>query len=224
MWLITIFGYCGAFIRTMRILISIILLCSLTNCSKKNEFTDSETKTVDSVANENKEFKEYLLTLDKVELPLTIKGCDNAYADKRVLDKGKDVKASDDNSYFKTYHHPYGQIATNGNFSAIITFGLADCLIPELITFDSNGVQIDRKTIAIGYCGSDCGYSCKEFMKIDRSFVLYTSDTIKSFDCDSLGNKLPETEENYVIYRQGKLLPSGKIELSEELKKELAVK
>ena len=208
----------------MRILITIIVVITLTSCSKKTDLADSEIKNIDSVVNvKNEKLEEYLSTLDKIQLPVTIKGCDNAYAGKRTLEKGKELEIND-NSFFKSYHHPYGQFSTGGDFSAIITFGLADCLIPELVTLDRNGIQIDRKSIAIGYCGSDCGYSCKEFMRIDKDFTIYTSDTIKSYDCDSLGNVMLETEENYVIYKQGKLLPSGKIELSEELRKELGVK
>jgi hypothetical protein len=207
----------------MRVIIAIIIFYALTSCSKKTELVVAEVNTVDSVlAKENNEFKEFLLTLDKVELPVIIKGCDDANAGKRISEKGKETTT--DNSYFKDYHHFFGQISTNGNYSAIITFGLADCLIPELITFDINGTQIDRKSIAIGYCGSDCGYSCREFMMIDNNFILYTSDTIKSYDCDSIGNEIPDTEKNYVIYKKGKLLTSGKIELSDELRSELESK
>jgi hypothetical protein len=207
----------------MRILTSIVVFWVLTNCSKKPELINTEIKTSDSVlVNENNEFNEFLLTLDKVELPVTIKGCDDANAGKRISEKGKET--TKDNSYLKDYDHPFGRISTNGNYSAIITFGLADCLIPELITFDMNGKQIDRKSIAIGYCGSDCGYTCSEFMMIDKNFILYTSDTIKFYDCDSLGNETPGTVENYVIYKKGKLMSSGQIELSDELREELVVK
>ncbi|NBW38613.1 MAG: hypothetical protein EBR30_27060 [Cytophagia bacterium] len=207
----------------MRLITSIILLHVLTGCSKKTELSNEKVTKVDTVSViDNNEFIEFLSTLDKVELPLTIKGCGDANAGKRILEKGKE--ASTDNSYFKSYHHPFGQISTNGNYSAIITFGLADCLIPELITFDRNGKQIDRKSIAIGYCGSDCGYSCSEFMMIDKEFILYTSDTIQSYECDSLRKETPRTAEHYVIYKKGKLKSDGQIELTEELRKELALK
>lgn len=207
----------------MRLIASIILLYLLTGCSVKTDLAHDKVTKVDTVSViDNNEFIEFLSTLDKVELPVTIKGCGDANAGKRILEKGKE--ASTDNSYFENYHHPFGQISTNGNYSAIITFGLADCLIPQLITFDKNGKQIDKKSIAIGYCGSDCGYSCSEFMMIDKDFILYTSDTIQSYDCDSLGNELPETAEHYVIYKRGKLMTSGQIELTEELRKGLDVK
>ena len=210
-------------IRQMRLITSILIFSALTGCSKKPELADTKITSIDTVSvKENNEFKEFLLTLDKVELPVTIKGCDDANAGKRILEKGKEITT--DNSYLKDYHHPFGRISTNGNYSAIITFGLADCLIPELITFDMNGKEIDRKSIAIGYCGSDCGYICSEFMMIDKDFILYTSDTVKTYDCDSLGHETPGTAESYVIYKKGKLMSSGQIELSEELRKELELR
>ncbi len=207
----------------MRLITSIIIISIVTGCSKKNENASEIVTIVDTVSIiENNEFIEFLSTIDKVELPLTIKGCGDANAGKRILEKGKE--ATTDNSYFKDYHHLCGQISTNGNYSAIITFGLADCLIPELITFDRNGKQIDRKSIAIGYCGSDCGYTCSEFMMIDKEFILYTSDTIQSYECDSLGMETPGTAEHYVIYKKGKLTSDGQIELTEELRRELELK
>ena len=206
---------------TMKIVFFLIILCAIGACTKKNELPARESKRSDTIVIKNQDLMLYLSTLDKVELPVTIRGCDNAYSGKRISEKGKEAEIPESNSFFKHYQHPYGQFLTTENFSAIITFGLADCLIPEVVTFDTNGEEIDRKSISIGYCGSDCGYSCREFMNIGKDFTLYTSDTIQSYDCDSLGNTIPETEKNYVIYKQGKILPSGKIELSEEQRKEL---
>jgi hypothetical protein len=212
----------------MKSFISIVLtLTLLTNCSQKSETSKSETTAIDSFDNnENNDFKIYLSTFDKIKLPITIDGCESAFAGKTIVEKGKDVELlATDNPYVaKTGYYLYGQIPANGNYIAIIRLGLADCLIPELTTYDLSGNKIDRKSIAIGYCGSDCGYHCDELMKIVEDYTIFTSDTVESFTCDSLGQIIPETKENYVIYKQGRLLPSGKIELSEAIRKELLVK
>ena len=50
---------------------------------------------------------------------------------------------------------------------------------------------------------------------------FYTSDTISTYDCDSLGYEIPGTYKYYVIYKEGKLLANGKIQLSEEIRKPL---
>jgi hypothetical protein len=58
-------------------------------------------------------------------------------------------------------------------------------------------------------------------MKIDKDSNLFTADTVSSYTCDSLGNAVFGTEEHYVIYKKGKVLNNGKIELSAEIRKNL---
>lgn len=161
------------------------------------------------------EFAAYLKNFRKTDLPVAIKGCVLNYNGLAYFDGTKYIQFNEDYSY------AYSQIPTNGNYVATITLGLADCLLPVLTTYKPDGRIIDRKTIAIGYCGSDCGYSCEEFMSISKDFNIYTSDTISTYDCDSLGYEIPGTYKYYVIYKEGKLQANGKIQLSEEMKKPL---
>jgi hypothetical protein len=171
----------------MRFFFLPIIIFLLTSCSKQEKATSLSTPGDDSVHNEeNGNFKLYLSTLDKVDLPVIIRGCGEVNATKKIREKGNGIELTTDNSYFKTSEPVYGQIPTNGEFLATISLGVADCFIPILTTFNKNGTQIDRKSISIGYCGSDCGYSCSEFMSIDRDYAIFTSDTVMTYDCDSL--------------------------------------
>jgi hypothetical protein len=208
---------------------SIILIFTISisvSCQTKK---DIENGVADNIENEdklskiqstafpavNEEFSSYLENFKKTDLPIYIKGCRERTKGLIEFDGIRFKQFNEDYSY------SYRQIPTNGKFVATITLGVADCYLPVLTTYKLNGKIIDRKTIAIGYCGSDCGYSCEEFMTITNDFKLYTSDTVSTYECDSLGLEIPGTYEHYVIYKEGKLLTDGKIQLTDEIKKPL---
>lgn len=163
----------------------------------------------------NEQFSLYLKNFEKINLPVIIKGCNISSEQLKNFD-GDSFKNYADGSSL-----PYGQIPTNGNYIATITLGAADCYLPVLTTYKLNGEVINEKCICIGGCGADCGFSCEEFMTLKSDFSFYTSDTISTYTCDSLGNETPGTYEYYVIYKKGKLLTDGKIEITPEIKQTL---
>lgn len=116
---------------------------------------------------------------------------------------------------------PYCTFKTNGDYYSVIRLGLADCTLPYLITYDNKGNIIDKKWIAIGYCGGGPGFHCEEFTIIKSDFSIYTSDTISEVGIDRLGEEIESTFQNYVIYKKGRLLSSGKIELTDTLRQTL---
>ncbi|WP_181308931.1 hypothetical protein [Rufibacter sp. XAAS-G3-1] len=198
------------------ILIFTVLLYSCqTEGSKEKTVTSlvNEVQEQPTVAKPSEEFESYLKLFPKTQLPIIIKGC---YIERKGL---KEFDGNEFKSYEDQYSLSYKSIPTNGDYTAIISLGAADCYLPILTTFKPNGEKIDSKTIAIGYCGSDCGYTCEEFMTIRKDFSVYVSDTITSAECDTLSNIIPGTTEKYVIYKTGKLLQDGRIELTEEIKK-----
>jgi hypothetical protein len=183
--------------------------------------TSNENNEKNNTNNERKslkvidDFSGYLNNFKKIELPITIKGCNIS------ADRFKQFDGSNFKKYANEYSLAYGQIPTNGNYIATITLDAADCYLPVLTTYKPNGQVINKKTIAIGGCGSDCGFSCEEFMTLKKDFSFYTSDTVASYACDSLGNEIPGTYEYYVIYMKGKLLNNGKIETTDQIKQPL---
>lgn len=204
--------------RQTLVILTIILFYSCQ--SNKDSSTQSDKEKQENLTNKysgfiqvNDEFTMYLDNFEKAELPITMKGCLMNSDGLKEFDGKKFSKYNSDNSY------AYRQISTNGTYIATITLGLADCILPVLTTYKPTGEIIDKKTIAIGRCGFDCGFSCEEYMSIDKNYSIYTSDTISTYVCDSLGNETPGTYEYYVAYRSGKLTKDGKIILSDEKKK-----
>ena len=114
-------------------------------------------------------------------------------------------------TYFRTSH----TFKTNGDYYAVIRLGLADCVLPDLITYDKNGKVIDDKSLGIGYCGVGPGFDCEEFTIIKNDFTIYSADTMSTFEVDSLGEEIKGTRKYSVMYKKGRLLSSGKIELTD---------
>lgn len=155
----------------------------------------------------------FLEKIPSITLPIEIRGCSINTQSLTRVDNNKFISAN--------VNYGYGKLEPNSKFTAVVFLASADCEIPVLATYDKSGNKIDEKEINIGYCGSDCGYTCNEIMSIDNNKNIFTADTISSYDCDSLGNAIPGTEQHYVIYKQGRILETGKIELSKEIKKQL---
>ena len=207
----------------MKRIIIILTISLFYSCqTKKNDLNQSDkekqvglTEKYSGFLQVNDEFTSYLDNFKKVELPISIKGCLLTSDGLKEIDGKKFDKYNPENSY------AYRQIPTNGTYLATITLGIADCYLPVLTTYKPNGEIIDKKTIAIGGCGSDCGFTCEEFMKIDKDYKIYTSDTISTYECDSLGNEISGTYKYYVAYKTGMLTTEGKIVLSNEKKKKI---
>ena len=211
----------------MKYIASIFIVCFIYSCGSKNEkLLKTNTKDKDSTFAINEEeiplqFKDYLKKFKNVNLPISIKGCTSNF------EKLIELNDYHYQNFIKHYIYPedqsyiYSRVPTNGKYIATITLRATDCYLPVLTTYKPNGEIIDEKTIAIGYCGSGCGYNCEEFMQIKKDFSIYVSDTIRKYECDSLDEEIASTFEYYIIYKKGKLLSNGKIQLTEEIKRNL---
>ena len=200
----------------MRILATFFVMGLVLSCKTSSDNSSdlkAETDTVDqSFIEVNDEFDLYLKNFERTDLPIIVKACEQGVNGLKEFDGKKSAKYNDNYSY------AFRQIPANGTFIATVTLGVADCYLPVLTTYKLTGEKIDSKTISIGYCGSDCGYTCSEFMRIDSEYNIYVSDSVKTYECDSLGHETPGTKEEYVIYKKGRLLTTGEIELSDEIK------
>ncbi|MDR2840532.1 MAG: hypothetical protein LBV75_04630 [Paludibacter sp.] len=169
-------------------------------------------------SNENKieifsDFQQFLSHFNNVDLPITIYHCSSE------VDEHLYHFAKKEYEYIDTeLRSAYAQIPTNGDYIAIITLAPADCMLPILTTLSFDGKIIDEQQLAVGG-GADCGFIDNLSVKIAADFSIYVCDSIISYECDSIGQEIEGTREEYVIYQEGKLLPNGKIELSKEKKK-----
>lgn len=115
----------------------------------------------------------------------------------------------------------FGRLQINDSIDLVILLGSADCWIPFFITVHRNGTIIDKKEVNIGGCGADCGFSCVERMHLYKDKTIYVADTVSSYDCDSLGDAIPGTQQHYVVYKKGMIRENGKIDLSKEMRIDL---
>ncbi len=160
-------------------------------------------------------FSLYLQNFKKIGLPVVVKACKTNPEKLILLDK------KEFSDYTGGFAWAYGQIPANGNYVVLITLSAADCYLPVVTTFRPDGRKIAQETIAIGGCGSDCGFECEEFMTLRKDHTFYTSDTVSTYACDSLGREIPDTYQYYVTYRKGRILADGRIEMTEETKQPL---
>lgn len=193
--------------------ISIILIGTLvTGCGSTGSGSQSRINT------QNPQFDSFKKNFASSGLPLVVKGCNldmQKYA--KLIDERYPAYVTNEEGYILSGY----ALPANGDYTALLSFIPADCYVPMLTTYDKDGKKIDGKIIAIGGSGSDCGFTCEEFMVIRADYSIYTSDTVTYIKCDTAGNEIPTTREHYVIYKKGKLLSSGKIELSGEIKEPL---
>jgi hypothetical protein len=192
--------------------LTLILLCA---CSHQQSSTVSEIGAI-----LHTQLDSFISQFPARSLPLSIRACDLTiypalkHAEGNLAHKDKFDEAL-----------AYGRIKSNGTYTAVITLGMADCLLPILTTLDKDGKQIDQKMIAIGHCGSGPGFICTEVMTMRADYSLYAADTISEWEInDSTGMILPGGEKvTYVEYVKGQLLSNGKIQLSPILKDTLKV-
>jgi len=197
-----------------------ILCLLLATCQTGKESTsdsqgESQRETI-TFPEVNDQFDTYLNHFEKSSLPIEIKGCKLGFQGLKKLDVDQFAE------FIQDVYFSYKQIPTPGNYIATLSLGAADCLLPVLTTYNLSGKKIDQKTLAIGYCRSGCGYQCAEYMTIKSDFVIYVSDTISSSSCDSLGNIIPGTTQNYIISKTGYITEQGHISLGPEKRIDLA--
>lgn len=205
----------------MRSLIPLLALLLFSCSAPENSETQKEQnqnvqgKGEEAIPQAEDPFQIFLDQFPQLDLPISLKGCE-------INPKGLVVFNEDHPSpYIQDYAFAVGQFPSNGEYVSVITLGAADCLLPIMTTFSAAGEQIDQKTIAIGYCGSGPCFECEEFMVLEADYSIYTADTLRTSDCDENYNPIEGTQTVKVIYREGKLTETGKIELSEEIKKQL---
>jgi len=196
----------------IKLLIVVVILIIIAGCSNTGTAPASSAKEL------NPQFDSFKKNFVLPDLPLTIKACyTDGHKFEQLTKEKYPLYVTNEEGYVLSGY----TLKTNGDFTALLSFFPADCFVPYLTTYDRGGKKIDGKMIAIGGCGSDCGFTCEEFMIIRADYSIYTSDTVTYIKCDTAGNEIPGTKEHYVIYKNGKLLSSGKIELSGEVKEML---
>ena len=191
----------------MKIILIVFSFFIVVSCSNTKETGEQKR---------NERFKTFLNKFKLVDLPVKINPCDISLNGLSALETEVDT------SFVHESVLAYYSFKTNGEYIAVITLELAESPPVILTTYTKDGRMIDQRKIANAQCGSFVpGFSCTEILTIKSDFSIYTSDTIASCKLDSLGDEIPSTIENYVIYKKGYLTNSGQIELTEEIKESI---
>jgi hypothetical protein len=161
----------------------------------------------------NQEFKDYLSCFDVIDLPITIYPCEFSLYDSLYRFKENEYQ-----NYNEGHSSAFAQILTNNDYIAVIIFADADCYVPILTTYNYAGKIIDSKDISIGDT-DDIGYRSKTLTKINKDFTILITDSVSTYEVDSLGNEILGTRKHYILYQKGELTKTGKIKLSQEQKK-----
>jgi hypothetical protein len=173
---------------------------------------ESGTKSAtDSASVNDLLFAQFVKKFPRLGLPLTIKTLD-IQSDALQKITGRD-------SMFTSSSDPEGTRAygllpdTTGNFK-LIWLSPADVYVPILTTFNRHGQRISETHLSVGACGSDCCYSCAEYITINKDMTIYSVDSIKSCDCDSAGPQ-EKTMKKYTRFMTGAIAADGKISMSD---------
>lgn len=205
--------------RTPAILLFCTLQIGLMGCQtdhstdKKQTMTgETAAKSKDTASANDLLFSQFVKKFPRVPLPLTIKTLE-------IQTTGVLQKITGRDSMFTNSSDPEGTWAygllpdTAGNFK-LIWLSPADVYVPVLTTFNRHGQRISEIHLGVGACGSDCCFSCAEYITINKDLTIYSVDSIKSCDCDSAGPQ-EKTMKKYTRFMTGAIAADGKISMSD---------
>ncbi|MBC7438478.1 MAG: hypothetical protein H7250_00635 [Flavobacterium sp.] len=167
-----------------------------------------------------KDFEAFIKKFEILKLPLVIETSKIQDVEKMTPLSKIDLKFIDirdinpelDNVY------PFGILADTLETYKIIYLFPAESYYPVVATFNKNGEIIGKENLNVGGCGSDCGFTCNEYVKIYSDLKIYSVDSIQSYECDSLGVK-ENTLRKYTRFKNGSIHKNGKIITTQILEK-----
>lgn len=195
----------------------IILFSSCGNDTKQNLGDTTQRVT------ENKlPINEYIKKFNLIQLPFYFKGWNGNNIENKKLSEID--KASIDTLFFHGSNdeiiYKYGLLSDTSNFYSLLYFGQAEEIYPILITYSKTGQFINKETLIVNGCGSDCGLTyCSYSAVIRKDYSIYLADTAKYEGvCDSLGNYFPDSDTTFINSKNGLVDKSGSIILEKEIK------
>lgn len=198
----------------MKLKIALIILISFLFVNCKNETTTSnKKKQIISKSNDFKIFikKFKVLTLPLIINPMEIQDVESlsplTKSDFRFIDM-HDIEPDLDKVY------AYGILSDTIETYKIIYLFPSEIYLPIIATYNKNGGKISEENLSVGDCGSDCGFTCRESIKIYTDLKIYSVDSIQSAECDSLGPK-ESTLRKYIHFKKGSINKKGEINISQ---------
>lgn len=204
-------------------LIKCVLICAwifqgcLSNTQKKVKINPLSTHPFTPGKNKsNADFSLFIKKFKLLSLPLTIR------TEEIVVDSSAKLTAKD-NAFIKCEYpdeiYAYGMLPDTTDCYKIIWLEPTEIEVPVLTTFTKDGKKIKQDELGVGQCGSDCGYSCSEFINIDKNQTIFSGDSVETTDCDTNGNLKPNTTQKYILYKTARIHENGDFKMSAILKK-----
>ena len=201
----------------MKLKITLILLVSILFINCKNEKATNNQS--DNLVLKSKAFKTFINKFKILEIPLTIEPLkiqDGTFTqltktDCKFIDL-KDIDPDSDSVY------AYGILPDTLESYKVIYLFPSEIRLPKIATYSKNGKKISEVELSIGDCGSDCGFTCNEYIKIYSDLKIYSVDSIQRYECDSLGIK-ENTLKKYTRFKRGSISKKGQIIMSQMVEK-----
>jgi hypothetical protein len=183
-----------------KLVLGLIITCTLTMCSVKPKTEQNETKV-----KEVETFKGVYDTLDQMKIPITLTpdNWGDLYQE-HVMKYGIRVGEN-------VMDHPYARLAENGNFKAVIFVSTTDTGSPVVMTFDKLGNVIDDLWLLGDWGGNDPSSRTSELAIITKDLTIQLIDSTWTYDLSSDGDriegsgKLATTDELYRILESGEI-------------------
>ncbi|MBN9381823.1 MAG: hypothetical protein J0H74_13720 [Chitinophagaceae bacterium] len=190
----------------------LLIGCTEDNSNNKHhKKTASGNKKTSPDAARKMQFGKFIKKFKPLSLPLTIKTLD-------IQSTSGLRKITDKDTLFINSGYPdetwaYGMLPdTSGNIQ-LVWLSPAEIYTPVLTTFTKGGQKISEKHLSVGGCGSDCCFTCDEYIYIRKDRSIYSADSIKSCICDESGPK-KNTTRKYVRFMTGKIGEDGRISMT----------
>lgn len=201
----------------MKLKITLILLASILFVNCKNE--KAKNNKSDQLVVKSNDFKTFINKFKILEVPLTIEPLKIQDGNFTQLTKTDfkfinlhDIDPNLDNIY------AYGILPDTLESYKVIYLFPSEIRLPIMATYSKNGKKISEEGLSVGDCGSDCGFTCNEYIKIYSDLKIYSVDSIQSYECDSLGIK-ENTLKKYTRFKNGSINKKGQIIMSQILEK-----
>jgi hypothetical protein len=150
-------------------------------------------------------FQDYLNKIPEIQLPFSA----NSYVD---LERKVEIADTLYKDFFVESQEILGKIKINDSITGIIYLYPGDIVFPELATYNKKGQLISQQQLVTLIGGSD-GYNSNgsSFMSLNKDFHISITDTIQSFERDSVGIIIDSTWQVEVVNYKYNINPNGKI-------------
>lgn len=186
--------------------------------NKHHKKTAVSNKKVSPDVAKRIQFGKFIKKFRPLSLPLTIKTLDiqSTSALRKITEKDTLFI----NSGYPNETWAYGMLPDTSTNIQLVWLVPAEIYTPVLTTFTKSGQKISEEHLSVGGCGSDCCFTCDEYVYIRKDRSIYSVDSIKSCTCDESGPK-KSTMKRYIRYMTGNIAPDGNVSMSSVQEKKL---